>query len=74
MGTLIKCIELIKTTELKTFPFDLPKDPNSNLANEIYSIIKQNELLDEHTINEVRQLLSKSKHRNNIHEHRKQQN
>ena len=38
-------------------------------------IIKHNQLLAEHTLkNEVQQLLSEYKHRNDIHEHRKQQN
>ena len=75
MGAHIQYIEFITTTELKTFRFDLPKDADSNLANEIYSIIKHNELLAEHTIkNEVRQLLSKYKHGNNNHEHGKKRN
>ena len=39
------------------------------------SIIQHNEFLAEHTIkNEVRQLLSKYKHGNDIHKHGKQQN
>ena len=75
MGAYIDYIELITTTELKAFCFDLPKDAESNLVNEIYSIRKQNELLAEHTIkNEVSQLLSKYKHVNDIHEHRKHHN
>ena len=44
----------------KTFHFDLPKNVDNNLANEIYSITKHNEPLAEHTIKyEVRQLLPK---------------
>ena len=55
----------------KTFHFDLPKDAGSNMVNETDSIIKHNE----HTIeNEFRQLLSKQKQGNDIHEHRKQKN
>ena len=39
----IECIDLIRrTTEAKTFYFHLPKDTDSNLANEIDSIIKHN--------------------------------
>ena len=50
-------------------------DADNNLANEIDSIIKHNELLVEHTIKkEVRQLLPKYKHGNNIHEQGKRIN
>ena len=60
--------KLVKAIEHKTFPFDLPKDAGINLKHEIYSIIKYNELLPEHAIkNEITQLLSKYKHRNDIH-------
>ena len=62
--------ELVTTTEPKTFSFDLPKDVDNNLKHEIYSILKQNELLANK--NNIRQLLSNYKHVNNIHEHRKQ--
>ena len=59
----------------KTFHFDLPKNGYINLEHEIYFIIKHNKLLAEHAIkNEVRQLLLKYKHGNDIYEHRKQQN
>ena len=72
MGVHFKYIKLIITTEPKTFHFDLPEDVDNSLANEIYSIIKHNELLAEHTIkNKVRQLLSIYKHGIDIHEHRK---
>ena len=37
-------------TKPKTFYFDLPKDAGINLKCVIYSIIKHNELLAEHTI------------------------
>ena len=70
MEAYIAYIELIVTTESKTFRFDGPKDADSNLVNEI---IKHNELLAAYTMkNEIRKLLSKYKHGNDIHEHRKQ--
>ena len=46
----IEYIAFIPTTEPKLFRFDLPKDADNNLANEIDSIIKCNERLAEHTI------------------------
>ena len=53
--------------EHKTFHFDLPKYANNNLELKTDSIIKK--LLAEHTIkNNVRQLLSKYKHGNYIHQ------
>ena len=53
----------------------MPIDADNNLANEIDSIIKHNELLVEHTIKkEVRQLLPKYKHGNRIHEQGKRIN
>ena len=65
---------LVITTEPRTLNFDLPKDAGINLKHEIYSIMKYNELLAEYTIkNEVRQLFSKYKHGNDIHEHGEQQ-
>ena len=65
--------KLVITTEPKTFYSDLPKNVDNNLKQEIYSIIKHNELLAERTIkNKVRQALSKYKHGNNIHKHGKQ--
>ena len=73
MGAHILYINFIIITKPKGFCFDLPKDPDYNLEHKIGSIIKHNELLVQHTIkNEVRQLLSKYKHKNNILEHRKQ--
>ena len=52
--------KLVITTEPKTFCFGLPKDP------------EHTELLAEHTMKtEIRQLLSKYKHGNNIREHQK---
>ena len=35
---------------LQTFCFDLPKDADNNLEDEVDNIIKNNELLAEHTI------------------------
>ena len=61
------------TTESKNFYFNLPKDADNNLNHETYSIKKHNELLAENIIrNEIRQLLYKYKHRNDIHENIKQ--
>ena len=72
MGVQIEYNKLVKTTQPKTFCFHLPKDVDNNLEHETNSIIKHNELLAEHTIkNEVRQLISKFKHGNDIHEHGK---
>ena len=75
MGTHIVDNKLLISTGPKNICFDLLKDADNNFNHEIYSIIKHNELLDEHTIkNKFSQLLSKYKHRNDIHEHGKQQN
>ena len=72
MGVQIEYNKLVKTTQPTTFCFHLPKDVDNNLEHETNSIIKHNELLAEHTIkNEVRQLISKFKHGNDIHEHGK---
>ena len=63
----------IITTDPKKFCFDLPKEADNNLEHEIYSIIKHDKLLAEHTIkNEVRQLFSTYKHGHDIHEQGKQ--
>ena len=65
--------KLVITTDLQKICFDLSKDADNSLEHEIYSIIKHDELLAEHTIkNEVRQLFSKYKHGYGIHEHGKQ--
>ena len=65
--------KLVITTEHKTFHFDLWKDVSINLKHKIYSNIKQKELLAASTIkNKIRQLLSKYKHGNDIHEQRNQ--
>ena len=67
--------KLVIATEPKAFYFDLPTNVDINLKHEIYFIIKHNELLPEHKIkNEIRQLLSKYKHRKDIREHGKQYN
>ena len=59
----------------KTFHFYLPKDVNKNLKHETEFIIKSNESLAENKIKRKNeQILSKYKHRNNIHKHRKKQN
>ena len=71
MGAHIGDNKLVVTIGHKTFHFDLPKHVEKNLKHEINSIMKNNELLAEHTIkNEIKQLWSKYKHGNNIHEHR----
>ena len=57
------------------FNFNLPKVIDKNVKDAIEFIIKRNESLAEHTIkNEIRQLLFKYKHGNDIHEHRNPQN
>ena len=70
MGVHIGDNKLVITTTLTTFHFYLAKD-DINLKHEICFIMKYNELLAEHKIiNETRQLLSKCKHGNDIHEHK----
>ena len=57
------------------FYFNLPKDVDKNLKDEIEFIIKHNESLAKNKIkNEIEQLLIKYKHGNYIQEHRKHQN
>ena len=68
---------MIVIRDSKTFylDFDWPEDVHEKLKHEIEFIIKINESLAKNKIkNEAEQLLSKYKHGNNIHEHRKQQN
>ena len=68
---------MIVIRDAKTFYFDFewPKDVEMNLKHEIEYIIKINESLAENKIkNETKQLLSKYKHGNNIHQHGKKQN
>ena len=73
VGVHIGDNKLVVTTGRKTFHFDLHKDVVKNLKHEIDSVIKHDELLAKHTIKkQIRQLLSKYKHGNNIHEHGKQ--
>ena len=68
-------IVVIRDPKTFCFNFDWPKDVDENLKHEIEFIIKTNESLAENKIkNEIKQLLSKYKHGNNIHEHRKQLN
>ena len=50
MEAHIEYIEIITTTEPKTFRLDLSKYADNNLANKIDSIIQHNELLAENTI------------------------
>ena len=65
--------KFVMITELKTIHIDLSKDIDNNLKHEFDFIIKHNALLAEHAVkNEIRQLFSKYKHGNNIHQHRKQ--
>ena len=74
MRAHMECIKLIITTEPKNFCLNLPKVADDNVEQEIDCFIKNNELLAEHTIkNELRQILSKYKHGNDIHEHGKNQ-
>ena len=66
---------VIRDSKTFCFNFDLSQDVDENLKFEIEFIIKSNESLAEIIIkNAIKQLLLKYKHRNNIHEHRKQQN
>ena len=66
-----------KMVTTKTFYFKIvwPKDIDENWKLEIKFIIKSNEYLAENTIKtKSEQTFCKYKHRNNIHENRKQQN
>ena len=66
---------VITNPETFCFNFDWPKNVDENLKQEIEFIIKSNESLAESKIkHEIKQLLLKYKHRNDIHEHRKHQN
>ena len=57
----------------KNCQFDLAENVDKNVIHAVDFIIKHNVLLAEHTIkNEIRQLLSKYKYGNDIHEHEKQ--
>ena len=73
MRVIINDKWLVITIESKNFHFDLSKHVGNNLKHEIDSIIKHDELLAEHSIkNEIRQLLSKYEHENDIQECGKQ--
>ena len=73
MGVSIDGNKLVIITEPKTINLDLPNDVGKNLKLEIDSIIRHNEFFGGHRIeNGIKQLLSKYKHVNYIHEHRKQ--
>ena len=68
---------MIVIRDLKTFSFnfDWLKNVDENLKHETEFIIKSNESLAVHKIkNEIKELLLKYKHGNNIHEYGKQQN
>ena len=57
------------------FHFGWPEDVDETLRHEIEFIIKSNDTLAESKLkNEIKQLLSKYKHENNIYEHGKQHN
>ena len=73
MGVYTRDNKIVITTEPKTIHFDLSKNADNNLKHKIDFIINHQELLAEHTIKmEIRLLLSKYKHGNNIHGHGKQ--
>ena len=64
---------VISVTKNFLFHLDLLKIVRINLKHEIGFMIKLNESLFEHKIkNEIDQLLSKYKHGDDIHKHRKQ--
>ena len=63
---------VIRDPNFFSFNFNWPKVVDENLKHETEFIIKSNESLVANKIkNEIEQLLSKYKHGNNIHEHRK---
>ena len=65
----------IKDSKAFYFEFDWPKVVDENFKHQIEFIIKSNKSLAKNKVRkEIKQLLSKYKHENNIHEHRKQQN
>ena len=66
---------VIRDPKIICFNSDWPKDVDENLKHEIEFITNSNESLAENKMkNKIEQLLSKYKHGNNIHEHRKQHN
>ena len=73
MGVQTGDNQLVTTTKPKTFYFDLPEDVGINLKHGVYFIMKYNNLLAVHTTkSEIRKLLFKYKHGNDIHEPREQ--
>ena len=67
-------MSLIRDPKTSSFDFDCPKNVDENLNYEIGLIKRINESLAENKIkNEIKQLLSKYTHGNNIYEHQKQQ-
>ena len=72
MVVIIDGRKLVIITEPQNVHLDLPKKLDKNLKHENVFIIKHNEILPAHTIkNEIRELWSKYKHENDIHEHGK---
>ena len=65
---------VIRDPKTFCFDFDWAKYVDQNLKLEIEFIIISNESLAENKQNKIEQLLLKYKHKNNIHEHGKQQN
>ena len=73
MGLYIRDNKIFITTIAKPFHFHLPKDGDNDLMHKIEYIINHQEYLAEHKIkNKIMQLLSKYKHAQDTHEHRKQ--
>ena len=65
---------VIRDPKTFCFNFDWPKDFDENSKHKIEFIMKSNESLAENKIkNEIGQSLLNYKHRNDNHEHRKQQ-
>ena len=66
---------VIRDPKIFCFNFDWPKYVAENLKHEIEFIIKSNKSLAKNKVkNEIKQLLIKYKHGNNIYEHGRQQN
>ena len=67
-------IFVIREPKTFCFDFDWLKNVDENLEHEIEFVTKGNESLAKNKKNEIKQLLFKYKHGNDIYEHRKQQN
>ena len=72
MGVHFRHTKFVIIVKRKIFDFDLPKDVDKNLTNEVYLIKTHNILAEYITKDKITQLLSKYKHGSNIYEHRKQ--